>query len=104
MVRFKNILCIVFLTILLFFLVSCKEDTIQPEMFGNISGLVLDADDSSPIAGASVTTSPPTNALVTDDSGKFEYSNITAGNYTITLSKNEYVKNTVSVQVKDGEQ
>lgn len=103
MVRFKNILCIVFLTILLFFLVSCKEDTIQPEMFGNISGLVLDADDSSPIAGASVTTSPPTNALVTDDSGKFEYSNITAGNYTITLSKNEYVKNTVSVQVKDGE-
>jgi len=72
-------------------------------MFGNISGLVLDADDSSPIAGASVTTSPPTNALVTDDSGKFEYSNITVGNYTITISKNDYVKNTVSVQVKDGE-
>ena len=103
MVRPKNILCIVLLTILLLFLVSCKENTITPEMFGNISGIVLDADDNSPIVGASITTSPPTNALVTDDAGKFEYSNIAVGNYTITISKSDYVKNTVTVQVKDGE-
>jgi len=102
MVRSNNILFTVLLSILLLFLFSCKEDTITPEMFGNISGLVLDADDNTPIVGASVTTSPPTNSLVTDDTGKFEYLDITVGNYTITVTKNDYVKNAVSVQVKDG--
>ena len=103
MVRVKNILIIVFISILILFLYSCKEDTITPEMIGNISGVVVDADDGTPIFGASVTTTPPTNALVTDSSGKFEFLEITAGNYAIGVTKNDYVKNTVSVQVKDGE-
>ena len=101
MAHLKIIPLITILCILLFS--SCKEDTIPPELFGNISGIVLDADDNLPITGASVTTSPPTNAIVTDNSGKFEYLNIAVGNYTITVSKNTYVKNTVSVQVNDGE-
>ncbi len=103
MVRTKNILCIVIISTLMLFQISCNEDTIQPEKTGNISGTVLDADDNTPISDASVTTSPPTNSSVTDNSGKFEYSNITAGDYTITISKNNYLKNAVSVQVKDGE-
>ena len=103
MVRAKNILCIVIISTLTLFQISCNEDTIQPEKTGNISGTVLDADDNTPISDASVTTSPPTNSSVTDNSGKFEYSNITAGDYTITISKNNYLKNAVSVQVKDGE-
>ena len=61
-----NLSNIIYLSLFLIIFTSCKEDTITPEMFGSISGVVLDADDSSPIAGASVTTSPPTNALVTD--------------------------------------
>lgn len=103
MVKYKNIPFKIFLFLLLFFLLSCKEDTVQPEMFGSISGVVLDADDNIPIVGASIITSPPTNAVVTDNSGKFEYLNIAIGNYTITVTKNNYVKNTVSVQVKEGE-
>ena len=103
MVLAKNILCIVIISILTLFQISCNEDTIQPEKTGNISGTVLDADDNTPISDASVTTSPPTNSSVTDSSGKFEYMNITAGDYTITISKNNYLKNAVSVQVKDGE-
>ncbi|MCJ7696311.1 MAG: carboxypeptidase-like regulatory domain-containing protein, partial [Anaerolineaceae bacterium] len=103
MVRSKYIIFIVLLTTMQLLLLSCKENTISPEMFGSISGIVLDADDNTSIAGASVTTSPPTNVLVTDNSGKFEYLNIAVGNYTITITKNDYVKNAVSVQVKDGE-
>ena len=103
MVNHINISKIIYLSLFLIIFTSCKEDTITPEMFGSISGVVLDADDSSPIVGASVTTSPPTNALVTDDAGKFEYLDITVGNYTITVTKNDYVKTAVSVQVKDGE-
>ncbi len=101
MVRLKNIPLITLSFMLI--LSSCKEDTIPIELFGNISGIVLDADDNTPIIGASVTTSPPTNAIVTDNSGKFEYLNIAVGSYTITISKNNYVKNAVSVQVNDGE-
>ena len=104
MVRFKYIVFILLLTAATQFLfLSCKENTISPEMFGSISGIVLDADDNSPIAGASIATSPPSNILVTDEYGKFEYSNIAVGDYTITISKNNYAKNSVSVQVKDGE-
>lgn len=103
MVRFKYIVFILLLTAQQLLLLSCKEDTISPEMFGSISGVVLDADDNSPIIGASITTSPPTNVIITDASGRFEYSNISVGDYTISISKNNYAKNSVSVQVKDGE-
>lgn len=103
MVISKNITLLIFLLVLQILLVSCKEDTIAPEMFGSISGVVLDADDNSPIIGASITTSPPTNVIITDASGKFEYSNIAAGDYTISITKNDYAKNAVSVQVRDGE-
>ncbi|MCG6912931.1 carboxypeptidase-like regulatory domain-containing protein [bacterium BMS3Abin03] len=101
MVRLKNLSLITISLMLL--LTSCKEDTIPPELFGNISGIVLDADVNLPITGASVTTSPATNAIVTDSSGKFKYLNIAVGSYTITVSKNNYDKNAVSVQVNDGE-
>lgn len=103
MVKRKYKLSIVFLLLLIIFLLSCKENTIQPDLFGNISGVVLDAEDNAPIVDASITTSPPTNAVVTNGSGKFEYLNISVGSYTITITKNDYVKNVVSVQVKDGE-
>ncbi|MGD8305255.1 MAG: carboxypeptidase regulatory-like domain-containing protein [Ignavibacteria bacterium] len=103
MVKSKKLFFIILTHIFLSLLFSCKEETVQPEMFGSISGIVLDADDNTPIVGASVITSPPTNAVVTDNSGIFEYINITVGNYTITVTKNEYVKNTVSAQVRDGE-
>ena len=101
MVRTKNILIIV--SVFLYFLFSCKENTIEPDLFGNILGIVLDADNNSAIVGASITTSPATNALVTDNTGKFQYSDIPVGSYIITVSKNNYEKTTVSVQVSDGE-
>ena len=105
MVRSKNILYIIFLLILTLMLLlsSCQEDTIQPETFGNISGTVLDANYNTPVVGASVTTTPPTNSLVTDSSGKFQYKDITTQDYTIIVTKNNYDKSAVSVQVKDGE-
>ena len=59
---------------LILLIVSCKEDTIQPELFGSIEGRVIEARDDSliiPIAGASVSTAPATTSWITDANGEF---------------------------------
>lgn len=86
---------------LIFISVSCKENTIQPEMFGSINGTVLSQDDSKPVTGAGVTTSPPSNAIVSGTDGKFSFKDLPVGNYTVTVSKKGFKKSTVSVSVKE---
>jgi TolB protein len=101
----KNIFpLLLFCIISVFVFTSCEEDTVQPETYGSISGSVYDADDiKTPVSGASVTTNPPTSALLTDSNGKFKVSNIPVGSYVITVSKSGYDKGTISVSVKEGE-
>ncbi len=94
---FRNI----FIILSLIFLSSCKEDTIQPELYGSISGIVMDQDASSALEGASITTSPPTSAILTGSDGKFSIQDIPVGNYTITAQKNGYKKSSVSVSVRE---
>ena len=94
---FRNVLVI--FTIILFS--SCKEDTIQPELYGSISGTVLDDSTSSAIAGANITTSPPTSAIVASSNGAFSIEDIPVGNYTITAQKNGYKKGSVSISVRE---
>lgn len=61
----------------------------------------MDYDTHEALEGASVTTSPPTGAFVTDASGTFQLEEIEAGNYTITANKPGYQKNAVTVSVSD---
>jgi TolB protein len=93
----RNILVI--LTVVL--LSSCKEDTVQPELYGSISGIVMDQSTSAVIEGAGITTSPPTSAILTASNGKFTIDNIPVGNYTITAQKNGYKKASVSISVRE---
>ncbi len=94
---FRNI----FIILSLIFLSSCKEDTIAPELYGSISGIVMDQDASTALEGASITTSPPTSAILTGSDGKFSIQDIPVGNYTITAQKNGYKKSSVSVSVRE---
>jgi len=98
---FYRIINSIFALSLIFICVSCKENTIQPEMFGSISGIVLSQEDSKPIEGASVTTTPPSNAIVSGKDGKFSFKDLPVGNYTINVSKKGFKKNSVSVSVKE---
>ena len=84
-------------------LLGCKEGTVGPERLGTIEGRVLTFDNREPIDGVSITTSPPTSALVTDDAGQFLISSVEAGNYTITARAPSFDPNTVSVLVRDNE-
>jgi hypothetical protein len=78
---------------------GCKESTLEPERFGSIQGQVLDFETGAPIPGASITSSPPTGAIVTDGEGRFTIEEVLVGNYTITGSKTGYDPNTVTVAV-----
>ena len=80
---------------------ACSEDTIEPTLYGSISGTVLDNETNLPIAGASVTTSPPTNAIVTDDQGQFSFTEVPVGEVIITASKNGFRKTSVAVTVQE---
>lgn len=80
---------------------GCKEATVGPELSGSIDGRVLDRTTDEPIAGVSITTSPPSVALATGSDGSFEIESIEPGNYTITASKKGYATNTVTVAVTE---
>lgn len=82
-------------------LLGCKEGTVGPERLGTIEGRVLTFDTRTPIGGVSITTSPPTGALVTNNNGEFVINNVEAGNYTIAAQAPDFDANTVTIQVRD---
>lgn len=94
------------ISLLLITFVSCKEDTIQPELFGSIEGTVIEARQDSliiPIEGASVSTAPATTSIITDGNGKFTFEDISTGSYTITVTKVGFEKKSATVLVRENE-
>ncbi|MBD1208931.1 MAG: carboxypeptidase regulatory-like domain-containing protein [Ignavibacteria bacterium] len=71
---------------------------------GSIEGRILDAETFRPIIGATISTQPPTNSLLTDSLGRFTLSNITIGNYTINAFHNSYISGNTAVAVLAGQQ
>lgn len=79
---------------------GCKSPTTGPTATGSIQGQVLSDSTGAPIAGASITTNPPTSAPVSDANGKFTLSDLDTGDYSITARKSGYQTATVSVSVE----
>lgn len=79
---------------------GCKDASVDPVLFGDITGTVRHADTGEAVEGAQVTTSPPTNAIVTDESGAFRFEDVETGNYTITVSKLDFSTSTTTVSVR----
>jgi TolB protein len=99
-----NALNICLILILLLSAISCKEDTIAPELFGSIEGKVIEARQDSliiNISGASVSTAPATTSWVTDANGEFTFADISVGSYTISVTKIGYESKTVTVSVRE---
>ncbi len=80
---------------------GCDEETVGPETRGSIEGLVQEASTNEAIANASVTTSPPTQSVLTDKSGAFSLTDIETGNYTVEVSKSGYDTRNVTVNVQE---
>jgi thermitase len=67
---------------------------------GSITGSVTDAQDGSPIIGASVTDGART--VTTDASGQYAIADVPPGSYEITVSKEGYESLTSTVAVTSG--
>ncbi len=96
--RLKYVLAL----LLPFAIMSCNENTVSPTLYGSISGIVYAPDGKTPVAGASVTTNPPSSAIATGADGTFKISNIPVGNYTVSASRSGYTETSVSVAVTSG--
>lgn len=84
-------------------LLGCDDETLGPETRGAIEGLVQDVETDEPIPQANVTTSPPTQSVLTNEDGTFSLEDISTGNYTIEASKAGYESRTVTVGVEEGQ-
>lgn len=90
---------IVLFTIVL--LSSCAKDEVNP--FGNIYGVVLDNGTSEPIQGARVTLTPTGKSTVTGNDGSYEFVDLEAGQYKVTVQANGYSSTLKNVTVVAGE-
>jgi len=82
---------------------SCEETKIDIDKYGELSGLVLDGDDYTPLAGVLVTTNPASTASITDANGKFVFTKVKEGEVLINARKNDYLSSSINVSVFDGD-
>ncbi len=82
---------------------SCSDEPVSPEKNGHIRGKVTDAETGQGVPVCVINTSPPTVSITTDSAGNYQILNIPEGNYTVTASKKDYLKTSVSVAVKGGD-
>lgn len=97
MKKIKYILSIV-AAIMLF---SCSSS--EYDFFTSIHGTVIDETTIEPMEGVLVSLSPGGVSKTTDAAGYFEFTNLEAGQYTITVQKNGYQANRKTVNTIAGE-
>lgn len=94
---------ILFLLSIIILMMSCEKVTIEDEKFGSIQGTVIDSETNLPINKANITTTPPTNSILTGEDGTYRLDQIPVGNYSIQARKNEFQNNSVSVAVRENQ-
>ena len=68
---------------------------------GSLSGTLSDAVSNQPVAGASITTDPPSVALITGLAGQFAIDSLAVGNFTVIVEKFGYTTDSVAVAVQE---
>ena len=85
----------------LMLLVGCNPVTY--DVFATICGTVVDSETMEPIEGVSVVLSPSAKNQVTGADGRFEFTELDAIQYTITVQKSGYSTNRKLVNTIAGE-
>jgi Carboxypeptidase regulatory-like domain/TonB dependent receptor len=79
----------------------CQETWALASTTGGLTGTVVDADTSAPIAGAQVTASSPsqTATTTTDAAGRFTFLTLGPDTYTVTASRSGYQSTSIPGQI-----
>ena len=91
---------LLFLMALIALVTSCEPVTY--DTFCTISGTVIDLETGDPIQQATVTLSPSGLNTYTGDDGHFEFLDLDARQYTVTVQKTGYVTNRKTVTTVAG--
>lgn len=98
----KNILLLFAGILSLILIISCAKD--EENLSGTISGIVTEyASSNTPIAGATVTVNGKGLSKTTGSDGRFEFTGLEPGTYTIAVKANNYQVNTKQVTVYAGQ-
>lgn len=81
---------IIYLLVIFFLLTACREDTIELKTFGSLVGSVFEAGENVALEAVTISTTPATSLIVTDDFGRFELDNIEVGSYTVRAEKDGF--------------
>lgn len=90
------------LLIIVAVLIGC-EPIEEPEVFGSIYGIVSDSQSGQPIANAEITLSPGNESTISGSTGRFEFKDLDAGQYKVSVQTEGYEFNNKQVTVVPGE-
>lgn len=88
------------LVVLTMFFASCAQDIV--DVTGTISGIVKDKTSGQFIENCQVTLSPTGSTVFTNSDGRFTFSSLQPGTYTLTFSKSGYSDQSTTVEVISG--
>lgn len=88
--------------LLLCFATACSDDFVDYNVLGSISGTVIDVDTHDPVQSATVTLSPSGYNTYTGDDGRFDFIDLDARQYTVTVQKAGYITNRKTVTIIAG--
>jgi len=86
---------------LILFVISCSKETVMTEIYGDIEGKVINSKTEEPIRNVSISTTPGTIAILTEEDGTFFIGEVPTGNYNIQARKQGYSNASVSVAVRE---
>jgi formylglycine-generating enzyme required for sulfatase activity len=89
------------MTTCFFSFVDCNKNPATPTT-GTIQGQVTNATGDTLIAGANISTTPPTSAVSSDAHGKYSITDVSPGEYTVAASKGGYKSGGVNISVAAG--
>lgn len=82
-------------------LAGCSED--ETSIFGGIYGTIRDTETGMPIYNAEIILSPGSRTTVSGSDGSYEYQNLDAGQYSLSVVAKGYQYNSRTVSVLAGE-
>ena len=86
----KIYLSIIWVVTFFLLLTACREDTIELKTFGSLVGSVFETGENLAVEGVTISTTPATSLILTDDFGRFELNNIEVGTYTVRAEKDGF--------------
>lgn len=97
----KTVISIVIGAVILFISSACTKT--QYDLFGNITGIVVDKESGEPLGQVAVTLSSGGLNTYTGSDGHFEFKEIDAGSNKVWVQKTGYQSNNKSIEVLSGE-